>query len=62
MAVAVEESRVTEVRVYSYDLTYAHGTHVMSKGRQVHVLKSVVAGSVQSARGRRRWVSEWLAG
>ena len=50
MAASVEESRVTEVRVYSYDLTYADGTYVMSKGREVHVLKSVVA-AVTSADG-----------
>ncbi|HXW80364.1 MAG TPA: mandelate racemase/muconate lactonizing enzyme family protein [Acidimicrobiales bacterium] len=48
---SVEESRITEVRVFSYDLTYAHGTYVMSKGREVRVLKSVVA-AVTSASGR----------
>jgi cis-L-3-hydroxyproline dehydratase len=51
IAVPVEESRITEVRVFTYDLTYAHGTYVMSKGREVSVLKSVVA-AVTSADGR----------
>jgi cis-L-3-hydroxyproline dehydratase len=31
-----------EVRVYSYDLSYAHGTYVMSQGREVSTLRSVV--------------------
>ncbi len=33
---------VAEVRVYGYDLSYAHGTYVMSKGREITVLRSVV--------------------
>lgn len=33
---------VAEVRVYRYGLSYAHGTYVMSKGREVTVLPSVV--------------------
>ena len=35
-------SRLTEVRAFSYDLTYAHGTYVMSQGRKVATLPSVV--------------------
>jgi cis-L-3-hydroxyproline dehydratase len=37
-----KESRVAEVRVYRYELTYAHGTYVMSQGREISVLPSVV--------------------
>ncbi len=34
--------RIVELRVYGYDLTYAHDTYVMSKGRAVSVLTSTV--------------------
>lgn len=37
-----EDNRVKEVRVYTYDLTYAHGTYVMSRGREISTLPSVV--------------------
>jgi cis-L-3-hydroxyproline dehydratase len=43
VVISGEGSRVTEVRVYRYDLTYAHGTYVMSQGREVSTLPSVVA-------------------
>lgn len=33
---------VAEVRVYRYALTYAHGTYVMSHGREITVLPSIV--------------------
>ncbi len=42
MVLGVNGSRVTEVRVYRYNLTYAHGTYVMSQGREVSTLPSVV--------------------
>lgn len=35
-------SRLAEVRVHSYNLTYAHGTYVMSQGREISTLPSVV--------------------
>ncbi|HTT91244.1 MAG TPA: hypothetical protein VMF65_16940, partial [Acidimicrobiales bacterium] len=35
-------SQLTEVRVHRYELTYAHGTYVMSGGREVAALQSVV--------------------
>jgi L-alanine-DL-glutamate epimerase-like enolase superfamily enzyme len=35
-------NRVVQVRVHSYDLTYAHGTYVMSQGREISTLRSVV--------------------
>jgi cis-L-3-hydroxyproline dehydratase len=35
-------ARLSEVRVYTYDLTYAHGTYVMSQGREISTLPSVV--------------------
>jgi len=37
-----EGSQLAEVRVHRYDLTYAHGTYVMSGGREVAALQSVV--------------------
>jgi cis-L-3-hydroxyproline dehydratase len=37
-----DSSRVVEVRVHSYELTYAHGTYVMSQGREISTLPSVV--------------------
>jgi cis-L-3-hydroxyproline dehydratase len=37
-----EGSRLIEVRAYSYELSYAHGTYVMSQGREVSTLPSVV--------------------
>jgi cis-L-3-hydroxyproline dehydratase len=40
--VSDEGNLLTEVRVYSYDLSYAHGTYVMSQGREVSTLPSVV--------------------
>jgi L-alanine-DL-glutamate epimerase-like enolase superfamily enzyme len=40
------ESRIAEVRVHAYDLTYAHGSYVMSQGRSVRVLRSVVVAVV----------------
>lgn len=38
----VRADTVAEVRVYRYGLSYAHGTYVMSKGREVTVLPSIV--------------------
>ena len=40
--------RLVEVRVYSYDLTYAHGTYVMSQARQISTLPSVVVSATAS--------------
>jgi L-alanine-DL-glutamate epimerase-like enolase superfamily enzyme len=37
-----EGTLLSEVRVYTYDLTYAHGTYVMSQGREISTLTSVV--------------------
>ncbi len=37
-----EGSLLEAVRVFSYDLSYAHGTYVMSQGREVSTLPSVV--------------------
>ena len=37
-----EGNRLAEVRVHSYNLTYAHGTYVMSQSRQISTLPSVV--------------------
>jgi L-alanine-DL-glutamate epimerase-like enolase superfamily enzyme len=45
------EDRIAEVRVHTYSLTYAHGSYVMSEGREVRVLTSVVA-AVSSESGR----------
>jgi len=42
VVVSEEGNRLTEVRVHTYDLTYAHGTYVMSQGREVSTLMSVV--------------------
>jgi L-alanine-DL-glutamate epimerase-like enolase superfamily enzyme len=39
---SIDESRVTAIRVHVYDLTYAHGSYVMSQGRAVDVLPSIV--------------------
>ncbi len=51
MVGSIDGSRVTEVRVFAYDLTYADGSYVMSQGRAVDVLQSVVV-AVSSASGQ----------
>ena len=42
-------SRIAEVRVHSYHLTYAHGTYVMSQGREISTLASVVVSATTRA-------------
>jgi len=42
-------NRIAEVRVHSYDLTYAHGTYVMSRGREISSLASVVVSATTRA-------------
>jgi cis-L-3-hydroxyproline dehydratase len=44
-----EGSRIAEVRVHSYHLTYAHGTYVMSQGREISTLASVVVSATTRA-------------
>ncbi len=47
------EARIVRVEVFGYDLSYAHGRYVMSKGREVTTLPStvVVLTTASGARG-----------
>jgi L-alanine-DL-glutamate epimerase-like enolase superfamily enzyme len=36
-------SAIEDIAIHVYDLTYAHGTYIMSRGREVSKLRSVVA-------------------
>ncbi|MCU1493827.1 MAG: Mandelate racemase/muconate lactonizing protein [Acidimicrobiaceae bacterium] len=47
-------SQIQEIRVHTYELTYVHGTYVMSKGREIAALTSIVV-SVETASGVVGW-------
>ena len=51
-------SRLAEVRVYSYDLTYAHGTYVMSQGREISTLPQ--RGGGRDRQERPHWLCRGL--